>query len=90
MLVKRDKTRKKLMVDHPDSGELVEWKSLPEYDKKWVVRNYFKEYFDEAYNEILFALIDPDEIKEEAELAEIAREVGKSFLGYLAGRLVTT
>jgi hypothetical protein len=85
MFVKRDKTKKKLVIDHPDTGQLVEWKDLSAKEKEWAVRNYYREYFDEAYNQILFSLLDPDENKEEKELVSIAYTIGRKFLAYLAG-----
>ena len=85
LLVKRDKSRKRLMVDHPDTGILVEWRSLSKDEKKWAVRSYFKEYFDEAYNQIMFNLLDPDSNKDEEELQEIAFEIGRRFLAYVSG-----
>ena len=84
LMVKRDKTRKKLMVDHPDDGTLVFWKDLVFEEKKWAIRNYYKEAFDEAYNHILYEL-NMETNEDDIELAEMANEIGLIFLKFLSG-----
>ena len=82
-IVKRDKTKKVLMVDHPESGVLVAWKDLGRIEKKWLVRKYFKEAFDDAFNTILGDLPNIDTNKDEEEFVEIATDVAKTFLAYM-------
>ena len=82
-LLKRDKTAK-LMVDHPDTGELVPWSSLGRVEKKWAIRVYYREYLEEAYNSILHALNNPDTNREEEEVAEIAQSIAADFLKYIS------
>ena len=83
MLTKRDKTKKVLMVDHPTTGELIAWKDLGRVEKKWIVRNYFKDAFDDAFNSLMGELRNIDENKDEEEFAEIATDVAKTFLAYM-------
>ena len=83
LLLKRDKTAK-LFIDHPETGELVPWSSLGKIDKKWAIRVYYKEALEEAYNEIIHSLNDPDTNKEEEEIADIAQGIAADFLKHIS------
>lgn len=83
ILLKRDKTAK-LFVDHPETGELVPWSSLGRIDKKWAIRIYYREVLEEAYNEIIHSLNNPDTNKEEEEIADIAQSIAMDFLKHIS------
>ena len=86
VIVKYVKQKRKLFVDHPISGELVEWGSMGAVEQKIAIRQHFREYFDTAYNELLGALSDPiDGTAEEQDLAAKASKIGETFLKYLSG-----
>ena len=83
LLLTRNK-KATLLVDHPKTGELVEWNSLSMLDKRWAIRVYYREALEEAYNEILHSLNNPDINKEEEEVAALAQSVASDFLRHIS------
>ena len=84
-LIKRDRTKKILIVEHPESGELVPWRDLLEIEKRLVIRQHFRECFDDAFNEIMFSLQDPDSNPEEGEIRDVTKGIAYKFLELLSG-----
>jgi len=85
LLVKRDRTKKIIIVEHPETGELVPWVDLGYVNKKMVIRQYFRQCFDEAFNDVMFSLQDPDTNKVEGEIRDTTSEIARIFLEALAG-----
>lgn len=67
------------------TGELVYWKDLSGNDKRLAIRNYFKERLDEAYNEILYDLLDPESNEDDKEVAGVTRYVADRMLKLICG-----
>ena len=84
-ITREQKNKKRAMVDHPETGELVFWKDLSVNDRRLSMRNYFKERLDAAYNEILYDLLDPDDNEDDHDIAEVARYVGERMLKIVCG-----
>lgn len=90
VMVKRDRTKKIVMVDHPETGELTPWRDLTISQKKLVIRHHIRSYFDDALNEIIFSLQDPEKNPDEHEIYEITHGISTQFIKLLSGVDFTT
>lgn len=71
-------------IDHPETDELVRWKDLSDEFKNYIVRKYFKNAFDVAYNELMFKLGEGN-TPEDKEISSKTKMIGRKFLGYMCG-----
>ena len=79
-ILKRDKKRTSLMVNHPKTGELVYWKDVSVPDKKILIRRYLYEALCDGYDDLITSLVNIEENKDEQEVAVLAYEIGRDML----------